>query len=208
MRQQRAVEVKHIQRQVSPYNNIDADGTITSNLLNIAQGDADTERIGDKVAVTSVEFKMEFAFGFDTVNINPDGTALNFTYLQGCIFRYILFWDHTNSIDTVAKVLGSATTEQWLVTNGYDVDYRRNYTILCDRTVECNPTGGGVNCEEFKYFQCLRKYKNPKLVQYNAGTTTVNTNALKLIMVTNVLTTDDNDIKPDCIVNCRVYFTD
>jgi hypothetical protein len=207
-RQQRAVEIKHIQRQISEYTNVDADGTITSNIINIAQGSGDTERIGDKVVVTSIQLHMQYTFGFDSVNINPDGTSLTFTYLQGAIFRFILFWDHTNSIDTVAKVIGTASTEQWLFMNGYEVDYRPNYTIICDKTFECNPSGGGTNCIQYKYFNCFKRFINGVRMQYNAGTTTVNKNALKLLLITNVETAESNDIKPDILVNARIYYKD
>jgi hypothetical protein len=208
VKQQRSIEKKHIQRQISEYTNIDADGTLTANIINIAQGTTDTERIGDKVLITSIQLHMQYTLGFDTVNINPDGTTLLTTYLQGAIFRYILFWDHTNSIDTVTKVIGTATTEQWLFMNGYEVDYRPNITILCDRTFVCNPSGGGTNCLQYKYFTCIKNFSRGVRMQYNAGTTTVNKNALKLLLITNVETTESNDVKPDVLVNARIYYQD
>jgi hypothetical protein len=206
--EKRMTEVKHIQRQISEYTNIDADGTITANMINIAQGSSHTERIGDKVNITSIQLNMQYTLGFDTINVNPDGTAVNQTSLQGALFRYILFWDHTNSIDTVAKVIGTASTEQWLFMNGYEVDYRPNYTVIADQTFECNPSGSGINCIQYKFFKEFRGFDRPVRMQYNAGTTTVNKNALKLVLITNVETAESNDIKPDVLVNARIYFKD
>jgi hypothetical protein len=208
-RQMATTEYKHIQRQIAPVNNVDTDGHISSNLLNIAQGDADTERIGDKICIKRLDWQAEMRLGFETVDMNPDGTtAVNIQYNTGCLFRIILFWDHTNSIDTVAKVLGAAVTNpEWIVTNGYDVDYRPNYTIIHDKVYECNPNGTAVG-DVYFHFHVKESYPKGKIVQYQGGTTTVNKNALKMLFVTNADTAESNDWKPDIVCNSRVYFTD
>jgi hypothetical protein len=200
-------EKKHTQRQPSANNNIDTDGYISSNLFSPADGTWDTERVGDGVALHSIDMKSVLRCGFVTVDVNPDGTAVDQNYSVGCVFRIILFVDKTNSITTIDELIGTASNEQQVITNGYNVDYKKNVVILYDQTFSVNPTAS-INSDHYEYKRYTHKFKNGLPVQFNAATTTVNTNAIKVAYISNVITTEDNSVKPDMLANFRFYYTD
>jgi len=208
-KQQQNKEIKFLQRQVAIVGNIDADGHLSSNILNAAQGDGDSERIGDRLLVRKITCKFILESGFVSVNVNPDGTtAVNQLYPQGFIARIIVFVDKQNAIGALDEIIIPYTSvETHNIMNGYDPDYKKTTAILHDQVYVCNPHAA-TNTTHFFMMSFTKKWKSGINVVFDQGTTTVISNAFKILVITNIDTAASNDVKPDMTYNIRFDYED
>jgi uncharacterized protein YeaC (DUF1315 family) len=201
-------KAKFLQRQVGTVGNISSVGHFSANLCNVAQGDGDNERVGDRISIKSITAKFIVELGYLTQDINPDGTAVTQQYASGCILRVILFVDKTNFLASMDEViLPYTSTEAQQVMMGYDPDFKKNSIILYDQVHVFNPSAA-VNSEQFGYITFRRSFPNGLLLVYDEGVTTPNTNSIKMILVTNITSAASNDIKPDVDSNFRFEYDD
>lgn len=135
-------------------------GTIT-NLTTMVQGIKDTERIGDTVTLKSIQLRFNAFMAAGVGN----STA-----------RFIIYYDKQNSsanpIDILQNVGGAQS-----VHSDYHHDRRHEFVILYDNLYSLNDSGASGKI--FKRFINLRN----KVCQFHAGTTTVNTGAIKLLLI-------------------------
>ncbi len=181
----RGVEVKHLD-SLYDLNDTNWNGSIRT-INAMAQGMKDTERIGDKVKITSVE--MNFIS-----KISEDST------IQTNRMRVIVIWDKQNSITLPSDfILTTGTTNA--PEGFYNYDKRKEFVVLFDRKYNL--------IDEDKRLVSIHLFKKVnKLTQFNSATTTINTGALKLIFLSNV---DDAGIsanKPDISGSVRVRYVD
>jgi hypothetical protein len=188
--------------------NIDTSGNIGGPFFNPAQGSSQVERIGDRAVLKSFEFNIQYEYGFTSQDINPDGTAVNQVFPVGALLRVIIFVDKAHSIASIDEIIWPAVTNpEQVVSNGYDPDYSKNVTILHDEVYAMNPTAS-VNNVPYAFIKIKHKFTNGLEVAFDEGSTTVTTNAMRYILVTNIDTAASNDAKPDCLVSVRNDFID
>jgi hypothetical protein len=204
-------ERKFQQNQVGFESNIDTDGTIsTSNgLVFPSQGSNQHQRIGDRVVIKEITFNIQYEYGFTTQDINPGGTAVTQTFPVGALLRVILFVDKTHTIASMDEIIWPAgTPAEQVVSNGYDPDYAKNVTIIHDKVYVMNPTAS-VNNVPYDFISIHHRFKGNGLeMAFDEGTTTVTSNSIRYILVTNIDTASSDDAKPDCLLNCRAEFVD
>jgi hypothetical protein len=201
-------EKKFQQNQIGYVNNIDTDGDISNALFFPAKGDSQNQRVGDRVILRHFRISIQFEYGFVEQDINPGGTAVNQVYPQSALFRLIVFIDKTNSISSVDEIIWPAVTNAaQVVSNSYDPDYAKNVTILKDHVYTCNPPAS-VNQAPFEFFTYTHVFNTGLEIAFDEGSTTVTSNALKYIVVSNVPAGATDDSKPDLLISCRSDFTE
>jgi hypothetical protein len=205
---QKSKELKFQQNQTGFRLNIDTSGNFGGPFFNPAQGSSQNERIGDRAVIKDFVFNIQYEYGFTTQNINPDGTAVNQTFPVGALLRVIIFVDKSHSIASIDEIIWPAVTNpEQVVSNGYDPDYAKNVTILHDKVYAMNPHAS-VNNVPYSFIKIKHRFRSGLEVAFDEGSTSVTTNALKYILVTNIDTAASNDAKPDCLVSVRSNFID
>lgn len=138
-------------------------GTI-GNLISPVQGVQDFQRVGDKIAVERVEFRMNG--GMSTAGSN--------------LLRVIIFRDMANGIGTtVSNVLHSGTlgtanaSMSW-----YNTDQRDNIEVYYDRMIRLDSTTNYQFLINFK-----KSFKKPKILELDSGSTTVTKGQFKFLVV-------------------------
>jgi hypothetical protein len=201
-------ELKFQQNQTGFRLNIDTSGNMGGPFFNPSQGSGQNDRIGDRATLKDFTFNIQYEYGFTTQNINPDGTAVNQVFPVGALLRVILFVDKSHSIASIDEIIWPAVTnDEQVVSNGYDPDYIKNVTILHDKIYTMNPPAS-TNNVPYEFIQIKHKFRGGLDVAFDEGSTTVTTNAMRYILVTNIDTSSSNDAKPDCLVSVRSNFTD
>lgn len=122
----------------------------------LAQGDTDGTRDGDSLKVQDFAFKC-------LINNNRVGTA-----------RVIVLWDQGNEITGVSDVLNNSGTA-YAPLSLKDWDKRFESKIIFDKMIHLGPYN------QTKFFK--KKLRIGKHTQFEAGTTTINSGALKMIFI-------------------------
>lgn len=151
-------------------NSIDSNGSVFDLSL-ITQGDSDLQREGDRVRITSIQWRGQ-AFNADTSNV------MRFIFFQWLV-------DDTIDAPTPLKVLQSAYLgNPYAVYAPYAKDYAGYKFVIIQDTTLCTSVNGDAN--NIFMFNVPFK-KNKKLtpnIQYQGGTTT-GTNKLYLCVVSD-----------------------
>lgn len=171
-------EKKHTDLNIGG-TDVDWDGTeATLNL--IAQGTEDTDRIGDKCTMTSCRIHLRLLL---------NGRA------DAC-FRIILMYDKQDQYSSIIDFLQVVGTSA-VVTSAYNVDLRNQFIILYDKRFILNDGD-----RRQRLVNIDRKLN--KLVKFNAGTTDLESGALKLF----VMSANADTAPAEYEGYCRVWFAD
>jgi hypothetical protein len=183
-------------QQYSETKHYDYAGTITAldrdgdlSVWNpIPQGDTDTTRDGDALFNMNVHIRASLWHDPQTGN---QGASAG--------FRFILFFDKSNTISSVGDLLDLSGDDETNMLSPIDWDIRKQVTILHDSMTSVD----GVWKERL-----LREWVFPlkKSTQFEAGTTTITTNALKGLWISDRASTDS--YLPKLIYYYRITFKD
>lgn len=163
-------------------SSVDYTTGVVSTLNSIAQGDTDETRDGDSVKITRL-----------TGNIQVSGNAAANT-----LIRYWIVWDPMNTITTLANLweTGAATS----ILGNKDHDHRFQTRVLYDSRplplVVANDSYVRVRAINLKIF---------KHTQFEAGTTTINSGALKLFAISDQANASN---EPTIRAQLRVHYID
>jgi len=160
--------------------NTNRDGTVW-NLIAPTQGTTDTQMLGDRIAVESIE--LNYYCGI--------ATSYHSTPLQN-IIRVIVYRDKTGQLGTnVANVLKDTVLGTQNATNApYFEDQKPNFEVYYDRSHVCsNIQGTAIHRGRFKL-----RLKKPKLLQQLDNTTTVTKGQWKLLVISDIGATSGCDI--------------
>jgi hypothetical protein len=158
------------------------DAWFTATLNTIDQGDGDTERIGDKIISQCLDINYL---------VKQNGSNANVT-------RMIVIYDKQNTISTQANLL-TADTAVYSYISHFNYDTQSQYVILHDQFLlhdgTLNDALAGTLCVKFP----------TNITRFNAGTTTINTGAVKIFFLSDVA---DSGTKPSITMALRYYFVD
>lgn len=141
---------------------VDFAGAITT-LNQISQGDADGTRDGDSLKMINLSIR-----GYTRIN-GISGDVLS---------RIIIFLDPQNVITSPNEVLATVgSTLAPLSPKSYDNRFRTK--ILYDKVFKLDPNYSPQ--QYFKFALAINKH-----TQFNAGTTTITSNALKVLLISDV----------------------
>lgn len=131
-------------------------------LNSIPQGDTDVTRDGDSVKIMSCMLRY------------------NVSYATNCVGRIIVFWDKQNAITAVSDVLALAALGTANAPNAPKPQDKRFMTkILFDSKHSVNQNGQAM-------FTRSKQIPIGLHTQFNAGTTTINSGALKMLIIGSV----------------------
>jgi hypothetical protein len=173
-----AIEIHY--HDVAIDTNIDWNGLLT-NLTLIPQGNTDVTRQGDSLTLTHLS--VNFAVG---------------RVLLGKACRVIIFKDKQNDVATVGDLLASTGLVNSVLEH-YVWDNRHRFTVIYDHFIRLDGVFSQTELRTFR-FQLNQR------VQYAAGTTTVTTGALKMLLITDVNV--GLGTPPFVDIWCRLQFKD
>lgn len=153
------------------------------------QGIGDTNRIGDKVQITSVWLKYCIDIGDNSLR-------------SGNTIRVLLFWDKQNNVPLTADVLSLVGTVE-VIDAHYIYDNIHAFQILYDKKFDCIQNSD----QQIHSINRRIRMKN-KYTQFFGGTTNIVTGSLKLMLISNVDTLSPNSDKPNIIGSVRVFYND
>ena len=160
-------------------NTMDYNG-IVSTLNSISQGITDTGRTGDSVKIQNIMLRGNILAGTVPAQL-----------------RVILFWDAQNKVASVSDVLESTGTA-YSVLSPKNYDKRFQTKVLWDKVFDVVPTADNAH----RHFQLSLPINLHS--QYAAATSTINTGALKILLISNIVTTG----LPTIVYYSRVSYTD
>lgn len=179
-RLQQAVELKFLGILTND-TNVDYNGQIFT-VNDIAQGDGDSDRVGDACMLKHVEVIIEC--------LNDNSST--------CGIRVIFFLDKQNTISTVTDLL-AATGADTALTSPIVWDNRKAFKILYDFVIEVDGTYKSKCWKKFTF-------NTPYRVQFSAASTNITTSAIKCVYLSEVAPAAAN--KPRLIMSTRQLFTD
>lgn len=170
--------------------NVDFNGTYTANVCIPAQGVADNQRSGDSIKLQRMDFEANVRAGS------------NATIPANC--RVILVWDKENSITGVGDLIDPIYLGTQLGSIApRDHDKKSKYVILKEWHFDLSRPDSSVG---LKHLHCSMDLKN-KHVQFEAGSTTIQTGGLKMLFISNVDPATATNI-PVIDWVFRTYYTD
>lgn len=163
----------------STAGSVDYNGGLSSFLTGITQGVGDSNRVGDSIKVQNLVFRY----------IGVRNTA-------DSILRVMVIWDPQNKLAAVSDVLASTGSALSVISpKNYDKRFQSN--VLYDRTMTLTSADHPYVLEDITI-------PIDQHTQYNAASTTINTGDLKLLVISNVVTTN----LPTLTYYARITFTD
>lgn len=162
-------------------------GGALGNLIAPTEAVTDVGRLGDKIAIEKIEFRINGGMTTTT-----PGTVNQ--------FRFIIIRDKAGGLGTTpANVLDSSVISTANACNApFEEDLRKNFEVLYDRTFLVDVA---TNYQfQSKY---IKKYKTPKVMYLNNNTTTANKGQIKLLTISDQLAPN---VAYDYF--CRVWFSD
>jgi hypothetical protein len=158
------------------------DSWFTAELNVVDQGDADTERVGDRINNLCLDINFL---------VKQNGSNSNAT-------RMIVIWDKQNSISTQANLLSGGTAAYSYLSH-FNYDTQSQFTVLFDKLIlhdgTYNDSWLGTHCIQLRN----------RSTRFNAGSTTINTGSLKIFLLSDVI---DSGSKPAMWMTIRHYFVD
>jgi hypothetical protein len=178
---ERAIQTKHddtvLQGETYAY-----DAWFTADLNVIAQGDADTERIGDRISNLCLDVNYLVKQNGSTANVS----------------RFIVIWDKQNTISTQADLL-AADTSAFAFISHFNYDTQSQFTVLHDQLI----LHDGVYNDSWLGTNCIQL--GNRITRFNSASTTINTGVVKMFLLSDVA---DAGTKPAMWMTVRFYFTD
>ena len=157
----------------------DYNGGVGSLMSAISQGTADNQRIGDSLKVQNLTFRSFAA---------RNG--------QDAWLRYMIIYDPQNQISGVTDVLASVGSQLSVVApKNYDKRFRCR--VLHDKLFALTSGNATLQSDEITIPIDLH-------TQFSAGTTTILTGDIKILVISNVVTTN----LPTFTYYARISFTD
>lgn len=149
--------------------------TIDYIVLNtIAQGTNNTDRIGNRIRMKILRLRLSFE---------------NVLLTLPCWIRVFVLLDKqpNGALPTTTQLLFNTTGGNTYITN-FNVNGRKRYKILFDRTLDISVQGGGTDVEsQHHIIKNIRLKDTVTVYNSNAATTAaINTNALYLCAMTNI----------------------
>lgn len=176
-----AIETKHYDLAITGPVNIDWNPQLAS-LNNVPQGLADTERVGDKIKMMGLRFRI----------------FLDLNTVQEALFRCIVMYDKENDIDSLNAILEQSGIPN-AINSPFDVDTRHKYTILHDKVYSAS---NGYK----RLIPINLSMKLNKVSQFNAGTTVHTQGRLRFWIFSD--TSDLLVTKPQWYGYSRVFYQD
>jgi len=177
------LELKYFAQADATYSSVSYNGTdFVQQLTPVPQGDTDNQRDGDQITLESIEFRL----GIKVSTTTP-------TFL-----RVILFQWKPATTPVYANILQDQHNTSLAALASYNHDTRQLYHVLFDRLVEIDTVarpGHVVHCHISKGFS--------QKLQFIAGSTTVGTNQIWLMAVSDVLSAG-----PQCVLYTKVTYND
>lgn len=178
---ERAVQVKHddtvLQGETYAY-----DAWFTIDLNVVDQGDADTERIGDRI--TNLCLDVNYL-------VKQNGSNANVT-------RFIVIWDKQDTISTQADLL-AASTANYSYLSHFNYDTQSQFIVIHDEFI----LHDGVYNDSWQGSKCINLWN--RITRFNSATTTINTGVVKMFLLSDVA---DSGGKPAMWMAIRFYFSD
>lgn len=172
-------------------NGVDSTGTIVG-ILSISQGNSDTTRVGDQLRVIGIHMNY---FVEDVTTLDYTSAAFDNHVSH---FRVILYRDKSDTINTVGNYLqNSGTLTSFL--SSKDHDKRHEAVKIYDKIHSLNVFSPQKHMRKF-----IRLGKNGILVSYQGGGTTINTNNIKLLLITDRTTATNLNFHP----NMKIFYLD
>lgn len=176
-------ELKYLAIVDSTYGAITWNGTdFFQQLTAVPQGDTDSQRDGDQITLNG----FDFVVGVKTGTTTP-------TFL-----RLILFQWHPNSTPTYASILIDQHNTSNAALSQYNHDQRQQFHILWDHHVMTNAS---TITAHYIHHRCTKGF-SPR-IQFVGGSTTVSTNAIYLMVVSDVAANG-----PTVVFSCKTTFYD
>jgi hypothetical protein len=150
-------------------------------LNTIDQGLSDTERVGDRLRLKNISIKAKLA---------RDNAAAG-------TLRILVVWDKQATLSSVSDYFLDTTTNVRAMSH-YNVDKQMGFTVLYDRTFVLQ------QYVPVKYVDLTRSLKN-RLSVYNAGTNSINTGELKLLLISSISDVSLNKYNFDAAVRVKYY---
>ncbi len=177
----KSTELKYIDSSIND-SNVSYDNVSIDTFNDVAQGLGDSQRVGDRLFMTSFDFK--FVCGVD------NSSAGN--------IRVIIIYDKANTITSWADLMvNDVDTQRWL--SSFTVDRRKEFIVLKDMVINCDGT------HYSKQFRRVKKKIN-KITSFSSGTTTIEVGALKMFFTSDVANAATN--KPFLQGYLRINYQD
>jgi len=161
------LELKYFSLADDSYNSISYNGTdFVQTITNVPQGDTDSTRDGDQITLHTIEFRL-------SIKVSTTTPAF---------LRIIMFQWKPNTIPVYANILFDKHNTSNAPMASYQHDFRQMYNILYDTLIEVDTVAHPAHCVH----HLQMKGFSPK-IQYTAGSTTVATNMIYVIAVSDVL---------------------
>lgn len=172
------IEYKHVDI-TNIAGSVDYNGGLSSLVTSITQGVSDNNRIGDSMKLQNLVLRF----------IGVRNTA-------DSILRVMVIFDPMNKLAAVTDVL-QITGSALAVISPKNYDKRFQSRVLYDRTMTLTTADHPYVLEDVTI-------QIDQHTQFNSGTTTINTGDLKLLVISNVVTTN----LPTFTYFARVSYTD
>jgi len=169
-------EYKFHEQQFS--GSVDYNGTLTSLMVGLSQGTADTQRIGDSMKLQNLI--MRFYLSRAT---------------SDSLVRVIIFHDPQSKINAVTDLL-QVTGSVFAVLSSKNYDKRFESKVLYDKTFALD---GDETTIQRSFTLPLNWH-----TQFQNGGTTINTGDLRVVFISNQVTTN----LPNVVYQSRVTYTD
>lgn len=126
----------------------------------IAEGTGQTQRIGKKIKL---------------IKLRVRGSIANGSVTGPTILRLVFYRDmQVNGVINTNAQLMRDTTAASNYNSDYNLDNRKRFRILYDKSFSMNDCGGATDQVELKTFKFIKKFGRSAFIQYNtAGTTGV-----------------------------------
>ncbi len=175
------IETKFFDTLVREFN-VDDAGIGPINLCNPGQGFTDTNRIGDRIQLTSIRWRQM------CIRDNNENLGV----------RVIIILDKYNTVDTINDILTLTGAPDVGLYSDYNHDKRRDYRVLYDRVHSIDQNNRTYS---FKFTRMKLKYT----VKFQDATTIIEKGALKLYLISNQPGEAD---APQYQANFRVFYKD
>ncbi len=182
----RSIELKHFTSSLSAPN-VDDDGEFILDLNEPDQGLLDTNRIGDTIFVTGCHVRLSWTIG----------SAENLTQV-----RMILLWDKFNTVGDISDVLIDGTGTSSACLSHYNVDTRRDWIKLYDKSMILTSPSGSAFRSINKFFKINKK------TQFLGGTEVITKGRLRLLVISNADSAGTDPDKPNMLGFSRIYYRD
>jgi len=190
-KEQPKIETKFIGKTINE-TDIDWNG-VTAIFNNVSQGTVDTSRIGDSLRMIGLYINMTFSYVDDI-----DYTVSNY-FNEPVLIRFIIIYDKQNKITTAAEYLQQSASNL-AVRSSKNHDRRFETRLILDKTFNLNALS--------RPMAHLNEYIKLKLyTQFNGGTPTINTGALRYFIISDQDPTL-SDTFCQALGRLKIHFTD